>query len=331
MPLPTPGKPGEIDDPLRRGLSGAGSPQPIGRWKGVLDATIKQPGCVELQLRVLEPLVRTPGSEDCLYLNVFTPKTNVSSGNTSPVIFWIYGGAFMEGDATIFQSDYLLEEGLVVVTVSYSPGNAGLKDQNMALRWVKNNIEKFGGDPDRITIGGHSAGACSVIHHVLAPKSRGLFSRAIAMSGDTTSLWCGQKFPRKIAFDIGLSLGIETDNSTELVGRMRMEGLENLQNAFLMVIIALITDLLYTRPITNTVRMMCKHMPVYSYVFVYEGKRVKEYLRNQGYAIDVSINGVCHGEDLGYIWKSVDTSLPSEDVPMRRRLVKLWSNFAEYG
>ena len=69
------------------------------------------------------------------------------------------------------------------------PGNAGLKDQNMALKWVKNNIHKFGGDPNNITLFGESAGGCSVHHHMIAEKSKGLFHKAIPMSGCALNNW----------------------------------------------------------------------------------------------------------------------------------------------
>ncbi|XP_015783762.1 acetylcholinesterase-like [Tetranychus urticae] len=143
-------------------------------------------------------------NENCLFLNVYVTESTLKSSNSTflrPVLFWIYGGALTFG----FGNDYYsgipivpLHE-VVLVTHNYRlnafgfmhfgdketriPPNIGLKDQLLALQWVKENIDKFGGDPDQVTIFGESAGAMSVSAHILSPLSRGLFKRAILQSG----------------------------------------------------------------------------------------------------------------------------------------------------
>lgn len=128
--------------------------------------------------------------------------TQVSPGRLQPVMVWFHGGGFHmgSGDTDLYGPDYLLEpgaadEGVVLVTLNYRlgplgflsvpaagvPGNAGLKDQAAALRWVRDNIAVFGGDPDRVTIFGESAGGTSVQMHLLSPVSRG--TRAAAAAG----------------------------------------------------------------------------------------------------------------------------------------------------
>ncbi|KAJ6641686.1 Thimet oligopeptidase [Pseudolycoriella hygida] len=143
------------------------------------------------------------GSEDCLFLNIYTP--DVASNKKRAVMFYIHGGGFTEGSGNddLYGPDFLINEDVVVVTHNYRlgvlgftslgtseySGNMGLKDQNLALKWVKQNIEHFGGDPNRITIFGHSAGAGCTHYHVLSSETNSLFQRAIHMSGSAISYW----------------------------------------------------------------------------------------------------------------------------------------------
>jgi para-nitrobenzyl esterase len=144
-----------------------------------------------------------PQDEDCLYLNVFTPRLNDHRHERDlPVLVWIHGGGFTSGGGRDYDPTKLLAEGIVVVTVNYrlgalgflshpalasspggSSGNYGLMDQQAALRWVRFNIEQFGGDPDNVTIAGESAGGTAVLAHLVSRSSRGLFRRAIVESG----------------------------------------------------------------------------------------------------------------------------------------------------
>ena len=139
------------------------------------------------------------GSEDCLYLNVFSPETEFLTGAKHPVMVWIHGGAFQLGsaDSKMYGPERLLEEDIVLVTINYrlgplgfmttgdaaAPPNVGLLDQRLALEWVRDNIAAFAGDPDQVTLFGESAGGMSVMAHLASPGSQGLFHRAIAMSG----------------------------------------------------------------------------------------------------------------------------------------------------
>lgn len=169
-----------------------GAPQPTESWEGIRDCSEFQPSCIQL-LRG-EPF---PVSEDCLYLNVYTPAQ--SSDERLPVMFWIYGGGFNGGraDTPILDGDEINRRDVVLVTINYRCGvmgfcalpkwdnavNAGILDQIAALQWVKDNIAAFGGDPDRVTIFGQSAGGVSVRMLLTSPLSQGLFHRAIIQSG----------------------------------------------------------------------------------------------------------------------------------------------------
>ncbi len=176
-------------------------PQPLEPWEDVRPADRFADQC--MQQRVFDDMqFRNSGvSEDCLYLNVWTPSTT----DSNPVLVYFYGGGFIAGDGSEprYDGESMAKEGIVVVTMSYrlgvfgffahpeltaeSPngasGNYALLDQAAALRWVHENIAAFGGDPDRVTIAGESAGSFSVSAQMASPLSRRLIAGAIGESG----------------------------------------------------------------------------------------------------------------------------------------------------
>lgn len=177
-------------------------PQPLTAWAGVRQANAFGAHCMQLPLFRTEFRSRQM-SEDCLFLNVWTPAR--AAGDKLPVLVYFSGGGFAGGDSSEPRYDgaALASRGMVTVTVNYrlgvfgfltlpemaresafgAAGNFGLLDQHAALRWVRENIAKFGGDPDQIAIGGESAGSVAVAAHMASPLSRGLFARAIGQSG----------------------------------------------------------------------------------------------------------------------------------------------------
>ena len=174
-------------------------PQSPGEWHGVRDATQFAPSCP--QPTKSNPFLPTgPLSEDCLYLNVYAPT--LDRDGHRPVLVWIHGGGFTEDGARNYDGSKLAADGIVVVTINYRlgalgflahpalasrpsgpTGNYGLMDQLAALRWVKHNIARFGGDPHNVTIAGQSAGGVAVLDLLVSHSSRGLFQRAIVQSG----------------------------------------------------------------------------------------------------------------------------------------------------
>nr|AFH01340.1 carboxylesterase [Nilaparvata lugens] len=176
-------------------------PEPFGKWLGTFNGTKEPTKC--LQVNGFLPGKPVEGSEDCLYLNVYTPSRN---GVGCPVMVFIHGGGFVDGDGTsgFYGPDkLLLTKDIILVTIHYRlgflgfaslddgdfAGNYGLKDQSLALKWVKENIAKFGGDGDKVTVVGESAGAASAHFHILSPQSQGLFQRAILLSGTADCPW----------------------------------------------------------------------------------------------------------------------------------------------
>jgi para-nitrobenzyl esterase len=176
-------------------------PQPVRNWSGVKKADTYAPGCMQDPSMAVRFGAPARVSEDCLYLNVWTPAR--TANERLPVMVWIYGGKFAAGMTSIplYDGAHLAQQGVVVVSIAYrvgpfgflaapqleregkGSGNYGLLDMIAALQWVKKNIESFGGDSIRVTIFGESAGGIAVSMLAASPLARGLFHRAISESG----------------------------------------------------------------------------------------------------------------------------------------------------
>lgn len=180
-------------------------PAAVAAWAGVRPADRFAPRAVQPERapNAIGNFGPEPESEDCLYLNLWTAAQDPAERR--PVMVWFHGGAFYLGSGALplFHGEGLARHGVVLVTVNYrlgrlgflahpelsreaadhSSGNYGLRDQIAALEWVQRNIAAFGGDPSRVTIFGQSAGSISVCCHMVAPRAKGLFHRAIGQSG----------------------------------------------------------------------------------------------------------------------------------------------------
>jgi para-nitrobenzyl esterase len=210
------------------------APAPAEPWQGERDATRFAPAAPQFapDSPVAEPMVKKVGtSEDCLYLNIWSPAADSAR---RPVLFWIHGGAFMMGTGATYDGAELSAIGdIVVVTINYRLGalgfvnfrdlwnddrfdsNVGLLDQIAALRWVRDHIAAFGGDPARVTIAGESAGAVSVSLLTLVEEARPLFRAAIAQSG-SVSLVGGAERSRMYAEMYARGLGVHRDSAEKL-------------------------------------------------------------------------------------------------------------------
>ncbi|XP_066274577.1 cholinesterase 1 [Branchiostoma lanceolatum] len=208
------------------------APEPADSWTDVYEATQFPNSCMLAPDEAFPGFhgaemwnPNTPISEDCLYLNVWQPSP-APTGAT--VLVWIYGGGFFSGTSSldVYDGRYLARmEDVVVVSMNYrlgalgflytgseaAPGNAGLLDQHLALQWVQQNIQAFGGDPGKVTIFGESAGAASVNFHMLSPMSRDLFQRAMMHSASALAPWAvtpseqARQRSKALAIDIGCS------------------------------------------------------------------------------------------------------------------------------
>ncbi|XP_076253179.1 juvenile hormone esterase-like [Rhynchophorus ferrugineus] len=435
-------------------------PVPYKQWNGTLDATKVKPSCPEVQ--VTKSIYTVIGNENCLYLNVFTSQNPQKIEQYLPVMVWFYGGSFREGNSTLYGPEFLLKNEVIVVTLNYrlsifgflatddlnSPGNYGLKDQVEALRWIKRNIRRFGGDPGKVTIFGESAGAAAVGFLLISNQTEGLFSGAIMQSGSPLCNWALDRNPRKIAFDLGAAFGITTNSTRILMDFLRQKNLlkhpniliklykvntpdsvtkggplgpviepnypgalitkdslrafmagdfmkvpiimgvnsqeakflaAELESSKLFYILfdispsllirdpvnakspkdrglagrrviehyfksksfilgsmsevtEFFTDDLFVRPITKTAVLMSNFVPVYFYVYDYEGSLGKWWLKFKS-IYNPEIKGVGHATDLFYLWNMTLGSPEfnnDEERLVSQRLTKLWTNFAKY-
>ncbi|XP_078584317.1 cholinesterase 1-like [Branchiostoma floridae x Branchiostoma japonicum] len=217
-------------------------PVPPDSWEGVYNATERPTDCYQKL-----GLYNSPDrSEDCLYVNVWQPPSRPHYGT---VMVWIHGGGFIEGSGTggggRGSGQFLAAtEHVLVVSMNYrlgalgflalgtddAPGNMGLLDQKLALQWVQDNIARFGGNPDRVTVFGNSAGGASAHFHLLSPTSSGLFRRAILQSGAAFSNWA--LTPRDVAMTRGRALasalGCRQPEVRDMVACLRTSSAEDI-------------------------------------------------------------------------------------------------------
>jgi para-nitrobenzyl esterase len=242
---------GNVDGNLRVFLGVPYAAPPVGNlrwrppaahanWVDTLDASRAGNSCTQMSFRRGGP----EGSEDCLYLNIYSP---VSGGTRLPVMVWIHGGTFIAGTGSSYDGSKLAAKGnLVVVTINYRlgpfgflasrsldsaghpSGNYGLLDQQAALRWIKVNIAAFGGDPNKVTVAGESAGAISIGLHLVSPAAAGLFERAILESGPflhTRTLADAETRGDEFAAKLGC------DKASNVAACMRSKSAEQVLNA----------------------------------------------------------------------------------------------------
>src|SRR5690349_21060479 len=210
-------------------------PQPVKIWTGVRDATMFSARCMQSGEDV---------SEDCLYLNVWTPEW--PSKSRKPVMLWIHGGGNFAGSGSeaIFDGESLAKRGIVLVSANYrlgafgflahpeltaesshhASGNYGLMDQVAALKWVRDNIAKFGGDPRNVTIFGESAGSLDINVLLTSPLTKGLFARLIGESGPVVA-------PPSLAEGEKKGLSVGTNLKANSLKTLRAVPAEDLQKA----------------------------------------------------------------------------------------------------
>lgn len=362
-------------------------PQPVVPWEGVKVADTY--GAAALQTpwdpesfygREWRASGSVPLSEDCLYLNVWTPAAG-KKGEKLPVAIWIHGGGYREGFAFEPEMDggeAWAKRGVILVTVTYrlgsigffshpllsaeSPnsvsGNYGLMDQIAAVKWVRNNIEQFGGDPGNITIFGQSAGAGSVQSLSASPLSRDLISKTISMSGgglstarpgmplDTAALANKMMMDhfgittleqmRALPFDTLRKMSADYTAATgKRVSWSPVVDNYVLNNTFSQTALAgEIADIPYmfgytandmndaTQAIADfcSLRAEKSSKPVYAYLFTRQ--------------LPGDENGAFHSADLWYVFNSFKHSwrpFTEGDKQLSENIVDFWTNFAKYG
>ncbi|KAI5645327.1 carboxylesterase family domain-containing protein [Phthorimaea operculella] len=218
------------------------APLPPLPWEGVREAKVHGPNCPQYNMLVEKYI---PGNEDCLFINVYT--NSLRRRSQMPVMVFIHGGSYMFGSGDTdgaFGPEFLLQHDVVIVTLNYRlevlgflsldtpevPGNAGMKDQVAALRWVKENIVKFGGNPNKVTLFGESSGSGAVTLHLQSPMSRGLFHKAIAQSGVSIAEWAVGRNGKERALRAAKFLGNDEKNVSKVLEFLKSVPTANLAN-----------------------------------------------------------------------------------------------------
>ncbi|XP_042856871.1 pyrethroid hydrolase Ces2a-like, partial [Penaeus japonicus] len=249
-------------------------PVAAGAWEGVRNGSLPPPACPQPL-----PTAETQ-KEDCLYLNVYTPRPYQSD---LPVMVWFLPGGFVYGSMGLYRPEYLLRNEVILVVVqarigilgflstedSELPGNLGLKDQTLALQWVQSNIHDLGGDPDKVTIFGQNSGSTYVHYHILSPMSKGLFKRAIMQSGSALCPWAVREDHKMYANQLGrllscpqISENVEAMNSADLVNCLRKIPVEQLNTVLLKL----------PTPYVMTPRVDGEFLPAHPATLVREGR-----------------------------------------------------------
>ncbi|XP_041651212.1 uncharacterized protein ces2b isoform X2 [Cheilinus undulatus] len=226
------------------------APQPVEAWGGVRDATKQPPLCIQPRAMIMDLIDKMEGmkadlpdaSEDCLYLNIYTPANRANDAKL-PVMVWIHGGGFTIGSASVYDGSALAAyQDVVVVLIQYRlgilgflstgdehmPGNVGLLDQVQALKWVQQHIHNFGGNPDLVTIFGESAGGVSVSLLLLSPLTEGLIHRGIAESGTAAMDILMTNDPLPMAQYVANMSGCSLDSTQKIAECMKNLDLETI-------------------------------------------------------------------------------------------------------
>lgn len=221
-------------------------PKAVNSWQGILNTMIPKAPCAQPAQDGSGAVAST--NEDCLYVDVYAPnKQNVSD---LPVMVWLPGGGFEFGGTIFTPGTELVKKNVILVVVSYRlgslgflahpglqtengvqapQGNLGLMDQNLALKWVQDNIESFGGNPDNVTLFGHSAGASSACLHQVSPQSEGLFDRLIMLSGACQTRL--MNLPMSQGQGMAFSQALSCDQETDIQACLQTKSLEEIFSA----------------------------------------------------------------------------------------------------
>ncbi|CAH1399888.1 unnamed protein product [Nezara viridula] len=255
------------DKPFR--FEEAREPKP---WTKPLDGSIPPPDCKQFRKGM------PSGSEDCLYLNIFSPTNLKNSSEPLPVTIFVHGGAFYFYSSTTFGPRYLLDKDIILVTINYRigifgflctedevvPGNNGMKDQVMAFGWVQRNIAHFGGDPTSVTLLGFSAGAVSIHYHYFSVLSRGTIYNATLVNynvmmkfqgylvgGTAFNNWAVQKNSLQKAMTYAESVGCPTSSVPKMVRCLKKAPADKLASATFLFLKFLNTPLCPWGPVVD--------------------------------------------------------------------------------
>jgi carboxylesterase type B len=215
-------------------------PVPVDPWEGVKAAKKIPNACIQTFIFGPESPIKMPDSEDCLYLNLFAPH-ETHPITSYPVMVFIHGGGFSLGSSLEYGvegiTEWIVPKGVIFINFHYrlglwgffstgtdeAKGNYGLWDQSLLLNWVRDNVEHFGGDPNKITVFGESAGSFSTSWQTVSPHSRDLFQNAILMSGSIFAPWFYDGDTVNVSLTVATKVGCNSKDSAEVVSCMKLK------------------------------------------------------------------------------------------------------------
>ncbi|XP_064620778.1 neuroligin-3-like isoform X2 [Lineus longissimus] len=330
-------------------------PQPIDKWHGMRLARKRAPVCPQ-SMGFPQTVVTLPYNvtidEDCLFLNIYSPVKMTNSADVFPVLVYIHDGDFVSGSGVYFDGRMLARFGVVVVTFNHRlgalgflsnggqelKGNYGLMDQVMALRWIKDNIASFRGDPEQVTVFGTGSGAVSIGLLMMSRIiSKDLFSRVIISSGPVTtpmSVLVNSSVAAKQFQNVVRNLKCPGTKMTDWVRCIKAVEPESLVNTS-----GLMTDRLYSAPTIEMANQLAKqNAPVFLYDFHHHFPLKSPALEDISWLCGYSY----HGVDLPYIFGAPYLGEPqaydwhrgiygSEERFFSKSVMRLWMNFVKRG
>ncbi|XP_056645629.1 carboxylesterase 5A-like isoform X2 [Diorhabda sublineata] len=314
-------------------------PQPPTPWTDIRETCINKKVCMQ---KNESALTHVPSdmtiSEDCLYLNVYTPQKPGTSEQPLPVLFYIHGGGFFYGSGArqYHEPKYFMDYDVVVVTFNYRlgpfgflttaddviPGNLGLKDQLYALKWTVENINLFGGDADKITVVGESAGATSAGFMQLSKRTEDLTNEQLAY------------FQNMLDSNLNLTVHPRLNINPEQLSQAAKEYKEVYTKTNFSddaaAYIKYIGEDVFSTPNIHHAALVSKKAPVYFYEFSYRGQ-----MGVQDLPVFPGANNVGHTEDLHYLFGGIEgvseplSQFPDEDRQTMKKMLTLWTNFVK--
>ncbi|XP_049947772.1 acetylcholinesterase-like [Schistocerca serialis cubense] len=295
-------------------------------WSDVRDALALGSHCPQIEDN------EAVGNEDCLHLNVYGPEAALQKQELKAVMVWIHGGCFTgtSGDSAI--PNYYVDQDIVFVSINYRlgllgflstgdevvPGNMGLKDQTEALRWVQRNIAVFGGDPEKVTIFGQSAGGASIHYHVVSPLS----TAGGSLSTEAQIENLNENFGEIVGCDLRLPTKEERLEGAEAVKEFYYNGSDiTLKDNYTTALFD--SHLFFVEGVDAAVRSMSRlsSQPVYYYQFSYVGPL----------SLYPGGPGAAHADDMRYMYTTPTDLNPNSDGGIiRAQMIEMWANFAKY-
>ncbi|XP_066589452.1 carboxylic ester hydrolase-like isoform X2 [Prorops nasuta] len=316
-------------------------------WQGVALTNSFGSICMQYNPFLKKANNQIEGSEDCLYINVYTPITT-NEEELLPILFFIHGGEFQYSGGSLYDPKYLLDRDVILVTFNYRlgplgfmsteddvvPGNMGLKDQGLALRWTSDNAKALGGNNNKITIVGQGSGAASAQYHYQSHWSAGYFQNGISASGTAFNSWALTEGSLEKTLMLGDLVGCPFRNVITIVECMQHRPANQLVGSVGEFLLLNNTPFAPFGPVVEK----GGRYPFIEYdpITAFKEKKAQDLPWLTGVVSQEGLNavgGVSHLDDIALIFETPFTNASNEpsDIHMREKLIDIWVSFATNG